>query len=86
MKRGVRLIDRRVVPEKVKIFGYKSQLDNITIIEGAEYVNLSEIEKSESIKVPLKKEKEILRFEDTDTVEVFIEVENLNKKKDEPGK
>lgn len=86
LKRGVRLIDRRWVPEKVKIFGYKSQLDTITTIEGAEYVNLSEIQESKSIKIPLKKEKEILRFEDTDTVEVFIEVENLNKKKDEPGK
>ncbi len=86
MKYGIRLIDRRVVPEKVKIFGYKSQLDNITTIEGAEYVNLSEIEESKSIKIPLKKEKEILRFEDTDTVEVFIGVENLNKKKNESGK
>jgi YbbR domain-containing protein len=86
IKNGVRLIDRRVVPEKVKIFGYKSQLDTITTIEGAEYVNLSDIEKSKSFKIPLKKEKEILRFEDTDTVEVFIEVEDLNKKKDEPGK
>jgi YbbR domain-containing protein len=85
MKRGVRLIDRRVVPDKVRIFGYKSQLDTITTIEGAEYVNLSDIETSKSIKIPLKKEKEVLRFEDTDTVEVFIEVENLNKKKDEPG-
>jgi YbbR domain-containing protein len=82
LKNGIRLIDRRVVPEKVKIFGYKSQIDTITTIEGVEHVNLSEIEESKTIKIPLKKQEEILRFEGTDTVEVFIEVENTNIKKD----
>jgi hypothetical protein len=42
-------------------------------------VDLSGIEKSKIIKVPLRKEKEILKFEDFDSVEVHITVENLNK-------
>jgi YbbR domain-containing protein len=90
LKRGIRLIERRVVPEKVKIFGYKSQIGSITTIEGAEYVDLSEIDESRSIKIPLKKQEEILRFEDTDEVDVFMVVENTNinknKKKDEQKK
>ena len=89
LKRGIRLIERRLVPEKVKIFGYKSQIGTITTIEGTEYVNLSEIEESKSIKIPLRKQEEILRFEDTDEVEVTIVVDNKNKsknKKDEQKK
>jgi len=87
LKKGIRLIERRVVPEKVKIFGYKSQIGTITTIECAENVDISEIEESKSIKIPLKKEKEILRFEDTDEVEVIIVVDNTNiNKKDEQKK
>jgi YbbR domain-containing protein len=78
LKKGIRIIDRRVVPEKVKIFGYRSQIGTITTIEVADHVNLSEIEESKTIKIPLKKQEEILRFEDTDTVEVFMVVENTN--------
>ena len=81
LKRGIRLIERRVVPEKVKIFGYKSQIGTITTIEGADHINLSEIEGSRSFKIPLKKQEEILRFEGTDAVDVFIVVENTNIKK-----
>jgi YbbR domain-containing protein len=83
MKPGIRLIDRRVVPEKVKIFGYKSQIADLEEVEAAEWVNLSEIEESTVIKIPLKKEAIILKFEDTDTVEVHITVENMNKTKAE---
>ncbi|MGD2088243.1 MAG: CdaR family protein [Candidatus Aminicenantes bacterium] len=79
MKPGIRLIDRRLVPEKVKIFGYKSQITNIQEVEATEWVNLSEISESTVIKIPLKKQAEILKFEDTDVVEVHITVENMNK-------
>jgi YbbR domain-containing protein len=83
MKPGVVLVSRYWVPEKVKIFGYKSQVMNINIVEAAEWVNLAEIESSKVIRVPLKKEKEILKFVDTDTVEVHITVDNMNKPKPE---
>jgi len=85
LKRGIRLIERRVVPEKVKIFGYKSQIGTITTIEGAEQINLSEIEGSRSFKISLKKQEEILRFEGTDAVDVFIVVENTNIEKNKKG-
>jgi YbbR domain-containing protein len=85
LKRGIRLIERRVVPEKVKIFGYKSQIGTITAIEGAEQINLSDIEGSRSFKISLKKQEEILRFEGTDAVDVFIVVENTNIEKNKKG-
>lgn len=83
MKPGIRLVDRRVVPEKVKIFGYKSQIADLEEVEAAEWVNLSEIQESTVIKIPLKKQIEILKFEDTDVVEVHITVENLDKENKE---
>lgn len=79
MKPGIRLVERHLVPEKVKIFGYKSQIADLEEVEAAEWVNLAEIQESTVIKIPLKKEAEILKFEDTDTIEVHITVENTNK-------
>jgi YbbR domain-containing protein len=81
MKPGIILLSRQWVPEKVKIFGYKSQVMDINTVEAAEWVNLAEIESSQIIRIPLKKEKEILKFVDTDSVEVHITVDNLNKPK-----
>lgn len=79
---GIRLIDRRVAPDKIKISGYKPDIGAITVVEGAEFVDLSEFQESRAVKVLLKKEKEILRM-DTDEVEVFVEVEDTRKKKNE---
>jgi YbbR domain-containing protein len=86
MKPGIRLIDRRLVPEKVKVVGYKAQITNLEEVEAIEWVNLSEIQESTVIKIPLKKEIEILKFEDTNVVEVHITVENLIKPKTENDK
>jgi YbbR domain-containing protein len=83
LKPGIRLVDRIVVPEKVKIFGYKSQIADLEEVEAADWVNLSEIQESTVIKIPLKKQPEILKFEDTDVVEVRITVENLDKENKE---
>ena len=80
-KPGIRLIERHWQPEKVKVFGYKSQIENLQEIEATEWVNLSDIEESTVIKLPLKREKEILKFEGPDTVQVYITVENTNKTK-----
>ncbi|MDQ1350144.1 MAG: hypothetical protein QG657_445 [Acidobacteriota bacterium] len=79
---GIRLIDRRVAPDKIKISGYKPDIGTITYVEGAEYINLSDFQESRTVRVLLKKEKEILRM-DTDEVEVFVEVEDTHKKKNE---
>jgi YbbR domain-containing protein len=86
MKPGIKLIDRRLVPEKIKVTGYKAQIKDLEVVEATEWVNLSEIQESTVIKLPLKKEIEILKFEDTDVVEVHITVENLNKTKTENDK
>lgn len=86
MKRGLKLVDRKVVPEKVKILGYKSQILPLKSVEGSEMVNLSEIEGSRVVKIPLKKDKEILKFEDFDSVDVHIIIEDTRKKKNENGK
>jgi len=83
LKPGIKLVDRRVVPEKVKIFGYKSQIADLEEVEAAEWVNLSEIQESTVIKIPLKKQAEILKFEDTEIIEVHVIVENINKTKTE---
>jgi len=74
---GIKLVERRLVPEKVKILGYKSQVANLEEVEAAEWVNLSEIQESTVIKIPLRKQPEILKFEDTDMVEVHITVEKF---------
>jgi YbbR domain-containing protein len=74
-KPGVRLIERTVRPDKVRILGYKSQIQNIDMVSPVDSIDLSKIEETQTITLPLKKEEEILKFEDTDTVEVTIVVE-----------
>jgi YbbR domain-containing protein len=86
MKPGVTLLDRQLVPEKAKIYGYKSQIMNIDVVEAAEWVNLEEIEESRIIRLPLKKGKEILKFEGPNSVEVHLTVENRNKPKNQDEK
>ena len=78
LKKGIRLIRRKVTPDKIKIFGYKSQIQNINTVYAAENINLSEITENKTIKIPLKKGKEILKFEGSDEVEVSIVVERKN--------
>lgn len=78
LKSGVVILERRITPNKIKIFGYKSQVFNINEVEAAEYIDLSDITKSETFSLPLKKVKEIIRFEGNDFVTVSIIVENKN--------
>lgn len=83
MKKGVVLLSRKVTPETVKIFGYKSQIDGIDTVEGEDVIALEDIEESTTFKIPLKKERDILRFEDKSEVDVIITVDNRNKKQNE---
>ncbi|MDY0297601.1 MAG: CdaR family protein [Acidobacteriota bacterium] len=78
MSPGVVLLNRTLNPEKVTVFGYKSQIQNVTMVNAERDVQLDRIERTRTIRIPLQKTEEILRFEDTDTVEVTIEVENRN--------
>lgn len=81
LARGIRLIERKVVPEKVGIFGYKSQISKINFVTCTEAINLAEINASKTLVIPLKKNEEILRFEGADQVRVSLVVENERDKK-----
>ena len=81
LSRGVRLVERKVIPEKVGIFGYKSQISKINEVTGADTINLAEINASKTVVIPLKKIEEILRFEGSDQVRVSLVVENEREKK-----
>ena len=77
-KQGIRLIDRKVTPEKVKIFGYKSKILTIDTVYAQDSINLADISETSSYKLPLKKSEEIIRFEDHESVDVTVVVENRN--------
>jgi YbbR domain-containing protein len=81
LPRGIRLVERSIKPEKVTIFGYKSQIMDIGTIYASRGVDLAEITSTRTIKIPLKKSEEIIRFEDAEEVEVTVVVENLDERK-----
>ena len=81
LPRGVVLVERKLNPEKVKIFGYKSEIKNIDMIYGTDKINLSEINESSVISISLEKREEILRFEGYESVQVSLTVKNINEKK-----
>lgn len=83
LKPGIILKDRRVVPDKVRILGYKAQVIAIDTVETE--INLGDIEESGVIRLTLKKDKDIIKFVDTDTVELHLTVENRNKPVKLPG-
>jgi YbbR domain-containing protein len=83
LKPGIILVSRRLEPDKVKIFGYKSQVASIEEVEAAEWVDLGDLLDSRVISIPLKKSKDILKFEDTESVDVHIIIEKRNEPK--PG-
>ncbi len=76
---GIRVKESRIVPEKVKVFGYKSQVMNLQFVETLEPINLPDIKETGFIKRLLKKGKEILKFEDSDIIEVYLVVERTDK-------
>ncbi len=81
LPKGVALIERKINPDKVKIFGYKSEIKNINTVYGTGKINLSEITENSVISISLEKREEILRFEEYDSIEVTLKVKNINEKK-----
>ena len=67
MKRGLKLI-RQVVPEKVMIYGYKSRIASIDTVYATESIDLSQVVESKTVKLPLQKREEILKFGETEEV------------------
>lgn len=80
---GAVLVDRKLVPDKVKIFGYKTQITSINEVEAVEWVTLDQLDRSKVIRLTLKKDKDILKFEDVDSVDVHVTIENRSEKKSE---
>ncbi|MCP5054927.1 MAG: hypothetical protein GY940_47615 [bacterium] len=78
---GIVLRERRLEPDKVKIFGDKPQISSITHVEAADQVNLQDINGDRVLNLQLKKSNEIIRFKGTDSVDVHITVENKNAEK-----
>ena len=73
---GVELMDRVVKPEKVRIFGLESQIRSISTVYGQEKVALEQFDRTRTVRISLRKEQEILRFEGADQVEVTVVVRN----------
>jgi len=77
---GIRLVEKRIVPDHIKIYGYKSQIKTIQSVETADSVNLEDIKQTTVIKLRLKKEKDIIKFVDApDVVELYLMVENTDR-------
>lgn len=81
LKPGIKLVRSRINPEKVKIYGYKSKIQMISTVYPVESVDLSRITESKTFNLPLKKSEEILKFENTDQVEISIVVEHKHEKR-----
>ncbi len=81
LSKGVVLLDRKLNPEKIKIFGYKSEIEHIKAVYGEEKINLSGITKDSVFKISLEKREKILRFEEYDSVEVSLKVKKINEKR-----
>jgi YbbR domain-containing protein len=76
LKEPLKMKGFKVIPERVTIIGYKSQLNNITSVF-TEEINLNEIGSSQKRMVALKQTRNILKFRDRRDVEVLLEIENI---------
>jgi YbbR domain-containing protein len=81
LKAPLKMKSARVIPDRVTIIGYKSQLGDIAVVH-TEEVNLDEIGASQELKVALKQTRNILKFRDRRDVDLQLEIESVpaNKK------
>ena len=80
LQKGISLTERKINPERIRIFGYKSDLKNIETVYAAEKIDLSTVTESRVMNMPLEKREEILRYEGFDSIEVTLTVEDINEK------
>jgi YbbR domain-containing protein len=80
LKEPLRLKQARVIPDRVTIMGYKSQINDINMVL-TEEVNLGEIDKSLNRRLALKQTQDILKFRDYRDVELQLEIEEHDGKK-----
>lgn len=74
----VGLIERKVFPERVTLFGYLSQIIKIDRVEGEFAIDLDTIDRNKKIRVPLMKLDGVIRFEGASEVEVEFIVNSPN--------
>lgn len=74
------LKEARVIPDRVTVMGYKSQINDIKLVM-TEEVDLSEIGQSLRRRVALKQTRDILKFRDRRDVELQLEIEDRSAKK-----
>jgi len=70
----------RVIPDRVTIIGYKSQINGIDVVL-TEEVNLNEVGQSLTRLIALKQTRDILKFKDRRQVELQLEIEDRSAKK-----
>jgi YbbR domain-containing protein len=70
----------KVIPDRVTIMGYKSQINDIDVVMTDE-VDLDGIDKSQSRRLALKQTRDILKFRDHREVELQLEIEDRGARK-----
>ena len=76
LKEPLKMKAARVIPDRVTIIGYKSQLGSITVVF-TEEVNLDEITSSQKRRIALKQTRNILKFRDHRDVDLVLEITNM---------
>jgi YbbR domain-containing protein len=76
----LKMREAKIIPDRVTIIGYKSQLSDITVVL-TEEVNLDEIVASQTRKVALRQTRNILKFRDHRDVDLLLEIEGIPAKK-----
>ena len=76
----LRLKSAKVVPDRVTIIGYKSQINGIDVVL-TEEVDLGGVNRSLNRRIALKQTPDILKFRDTRDVELQLEIEERGAKK-----
>jgi YbbR domain-containing protein len=80
LRKPLQLKEAKVVPDRVTIISYKSQINDIDVVL-TEEVNLNEIEQSLKRKITLKQTRNILKFTDHRDVDLILEIENTTPNK-----
>jgi YbbR domain-containing protein len=76
LKEPLKMKGFKVVPDRVTIIAYKSQLNSLTAVF-TEEVDLNGITTSRTLRVPLKQTRNILKFRDRRDVDLILEIENM---------
>ena len=76
----LRLKSAKVVPDRVIVMGYKSQINDIDVVL-TEEVDLDGITASQTRRIALKQTRDILKFRDHRDVELQLEIEERGARK-----